>query len=180
MKKKLLLLSALVLSLNLNTQAQTSTNVPSFLNSVEYYFTSFNTNFTWTNCIVEASSGYKQVTGANAASFVDAQINVYGSFNLDASIQFSGVGSAINGGEFGVGYAYRHYDTELTAELLGGYDNTKVTRSGNGSFEIEPALILKKKMTLNTYSEIGISEPIFTSGRFNSQPTFRIGAGFTF
>jgi len=157
------------------------TNLPpvataqSFLTSAQQYLTAFNTDYTFTNVALEVTTGYKQVTGVNAASYLDAQYDFANGFNLDSSFQFSGVGSAFNAFEGGVGYnVIRHFDTEVNVVLLGGYD--QVQKSG----VIEPGLTLKKKMTVNTYTEIGLSLPVFFKGNFNSNPTFRAGVGFTF
>lgn len=148
----------------------------SFLNSAEIYFTSFNTNYNFTNITMEVSTGYKQVTGVNAASFLDAQYDLANGVNFGASFQFSGVGSAVNTFEAGIGYnIIRHYDTAVDVRLMGGYDT--VVKAG----VIEPGLTLKKKMTPNTFSEIGVSLPIYlNNSTFNNNPTFWVGAGFTF
>lgn len=178
--KKLIVIALFGIS-SVATQAQTSITNTIF-GSVEAYFTSFNTNYTFTNTLLECSTGYKQVTGVNAANFIDGQVNLYKGLTLDASVQFSGVGSALNGGEAGIGYnVIQHYDTELNVSLLGGYDNTHKSVKGElGADVVEPGFTVKKKLTSNTFAETGISLPIFTTGKFNNQPTIRIGVGFTY
>ena len=178
--KKLIALLAIAASLSLAAQAQTTTANPgtTFVNSVENYFTSFNTNYTFTGVSLELSSGYKQVAGVNAASELYAQYDL-GSFDIAGNFQFSGVGSAINAAELGVGYAFiSHYDTKVEASLLGGYDATK--NNGQGSAVIEPRISLKKKLTTNTYAETAISLPVYFIGKVNTVPSFYIGVGFTY
>jgi hypothetical protein len=180
-----ILLAAALLLAGLTSNAQTNTltvtnppalppAVQSFATSVQQYFTDLNTNYTWTNVTVEVDTGYKQVTGANAASELYAQYDIK-SFDIIAGMQFSGVGSAINGVEIGGGYALiSKYDTKLEAQLLFGYDNNRAAA------EIEPRLALKKKLSLNTYAVTAVSLPMFSKGQFNSAPSVYIGAGATF
>ncbi len=119
-------------------------------------------------------SGYAQVTGVNAASKLNLQYDI-GNFNLGTSLQFSGVGSAVNALEGQVGYAIiTHYDTKVDIDLRAGYDDT--TRGA----VVEPVLALKKKLTPNTYAETAISFPIYTTGTFTKTPTIYVGVGFTF
>ena len=177
--KKLLpalcVLGALCVSLPAKAQTNEVVTPQSFFTSAENYLTAFNTNYSFTDISLEISTGYKQVTGVNAASFLDGQYDFANGLNLGASLQFSGVGSAINGAEAGLGYnLIRHFDTAVNAQLLAGYDDVRADGV------IEPGLTIKKKMTPNTFMEIGVSLPVFFGGHFNSQPTFRVGTGFTF
>jgi len=154
-------------------KAQTNT-VPSFFNSAEQYLTSFHTNYTFTGVTFEAATGYKQVTGVGAASVVDAQYDI-GRFHIATSFQFSGIGSAINAEEGGIGYdLIEYYDAVLDAELLGGFDEN--VHSG----VLEPRVNIKKKQTYNTYTELGISMPVYFKQKFNNTPSFYIEEGFTF
>jgi hypothetical protein len=176
MKTKLKLLPLLLLSLALclllpqPAKAQTSSN---FLGSIQSYFTSFNTNYTWTNVVLEVGTGYKQVTGVNAASTLDIQYDL-GRFNLGGALQFSGVGSPINAAEGQVGYTLlQRYDAKLDFDIRGGYDDTVA------SGVVEPCLFIKKKGTANTYFETGVSLPIYFKQKLNTNPTFFIQTGFT-
>ena len=177
MKKWIIGLAALLLA-GVEVKAQSTNSapstVPTFFTSFQGYLTSFNTNFTWLSETFDAETGYKQVTGVNAASFATVSFHIGDSFEGVGNIQYSGVGSGINGGELGLGYAINHFDTRLTGDLLVGYDNNR------GSGEIEPKLEVKKKLTENTYASVGMSLPIFFKGGFNSQPTFWGGLGFSF
>jgi hypothetical protein len=177
--KKLILTMATTALLVVGVEAQNSpTNSPagSFFNSFAAYFTSFTTNGTWTNLTLEVATGYKQVTGVNAASTLDLQYDIPNSaVTIPTSFQFSGVGSAINAAEVGVGYGIIEYmDTKVEVDLLAGWDgNTQ-------GAVIEPLIALKKKMTANTFSELGISLPIYSNGAFTQTPTIRAEVGFTF
>ncbi|MDE2100810.1 MAG: hypothetical protein KGL39_26425 [Patescibacteria group bacterium] len=177
MKKQLTFLAILAaVAAIFSCSAKAQTNTPAtFFTSAESYLTSFNTNYTFDGVTLEMSTGYKQVTGINAASFVDAQYNFANGLNIDASIQFSGVGSPINAFQAGIGYnVIKHYDCEVNAVVLAGYDDVK------SAGVYEPGLTLKKKLTPNTFAELGISLPIYSTGSFNRNPTFRVGTGFTF
>jgi hypothetical protein len=155
-------------------RAQTNTAAGTIFSSIASYFTSFNTNYTWAGVTIEADSGYAQVTGVNASSKLNVQYDI-GNFDVGTSLQFSGVGSAINAWEGQVGYAVvNHYDTKVDVLLRGGYDDT--TRGG----VIEPGISLKKKLSENTYAETAITFPIYTAGTFTRTPTIYIGVGFTF
>lgn len=151
-----------------------SNNVVNFFQSAANWATSFNTNYTFSGVTLEADTGYKQVTGANAANFVNVQYDI-GNFSIDGAVQFSGVGSALNGEELGVGYAViNHYDFKCELGLIGGYDATF------NAGEIEPRVTLKKKLTPNTYAILALSLPERFGHGLNDTPTFWAGAGFTY
>jgi hypothetical protein len=169
-------LLAMMAVVSASAQATNSspTTVPTFFTSAEQYLTSFNTNYTFQGVTFEAATGYKQVTGVGAASVVDAQYDI-NRFHIVTSFQFSGVGSAVNAEEGGIGYDIVDYcDTVLEANLLGGYDENI------HSAEIEPKVDIKKKQSYNTFSEIGISMPVYFKQKFNNTPSFYIEEGFTF
>ena len=178
MKKLKLFLLGLggLCALAVSSPAQTNapTSVPSFLATSQSWLTSFNTNYTFTGVTFEFSTGYKQQVGVNAASFATVQYDI-NRFNLGADFQFSGVGSAVNQAEAQIGYAIiDHFDTRLEADLGVGYNAI------SASAVIEPELILKKKLTENTFAETGLSLPQFTKGSLNTSPSFWVGAGFTY
>lgn len=164
-----------IVAVGLVTNAQTTNNPSTFFQTTESWFTSFNTNYTFSGVKLECDTGYKQTTGANAANFVDLQYNVNDLWAIKGSLQFSGVGSAFNAEEIGPEVnLIEHYDVQLSAGLLGGYD---------GVFKnalIEPEVVLRKKLTPNTYAEMGITLPERIGDGFNNTPAFKIGAGFTF
>lgn len=166
--------------------AQVDTNAPTFLQSAQEYFTANNTNFTFADCKLEVSAGYKQVNGANAASELYGQYNFGGGNNFDAmaNLQFSGIGSAVNGAELGFGYALiNNHAIKVQADLLAGYDATKASLAKvpqYGAVVVEPRLALKKKLTPNTYAETAFSFPVYSVGRVNTQPSIFVGVGFTY
>ena len=175
-----LLLLAAMLPGEIITHAQTGTNAvptlttPSFFTSAQNYLTQFNPAYTWTNLTLEASLGYKQVTGVGAASVADFQTDL-GRWNLGGAFQFSGVGSPINSAQAQSGYALiRHLDTKVDLDLRAGYDWTTHAAA------LEPALFLAKKITPNTFLKTGISLPVALHGPFNRNPSFYLETGFTY
>jgi hypothetical protein len=140
------------------------------------YFTSINTNYCWTNSAfgVEVGTGYKQVGGVNEASTFDIQKDL-DRFNIGGAFQFSGVGSPLNAAEGQLGYAViEYYDLKVDFNVRAGYDwNVE-------GIVIEPGIFLKKKGTLNTFFETGISFPVYLTEKFNNTPTFYFQTGFTF
>jgi len=176
-----------ILAMGSITQASAqvaATNAPaSFLGSVQGYLTDINTNYSFTNVTLEASTGYKQVNGANAASELYAQFD-HGNWDAMVNVQFSGVGSALNAAEAGGGYAFiNHYDTKVQADILAGWDSTKGTTVkgvNQGCVVVEPRVALKKKLSVNTYAETAVSVPFYSIGKVNTQPSIYVGVGFTY
>lgn len=167
-----------------HARAQALTAPTNFLGSVQSYLTSVNTNYTFAGVKLEASSGYKQVNGANAASEVYLQYDFNPSYDAMLNCQFSGLGSAVNAVEGGFGYALiNHFDTKVQADILAGWDSTKgnvVKGVNQGALVVEPRVALKKKLTDNTFAETALSLPIYTIGKINTQPSIYIGVGFTY
>jgi hypothetical protein len=157
-----------------SAKAQTN-NPATFFNSVESYLTSFNTNYTFNGVTFEAATGYKQLTGIGAVSVLDVQYDIK-RFHVLATGDFTGIGSAFNSLEGGIGYdLINHYDTTLEANIYGGYDFNV------NSAMVEPKIDIKKKMTPNTFTEIGISIPEWMNQRkANATPCYFIEGGFTF
>ena len=193
MKNKILLFAALAaVSISLLTPAPAaaqsssaagasagSTNAlattQTFIDSADAYFTSFNTNFTWTNVSFEISTGYKQVTGVGAANSLELQYDFPSKWTVLAAFQFSGVGSPLNTAEAGAGYQLiQKWDAVLELDALLGYDwNSKALLA-------EPSIKIKKKLTTNTYAAVGLSLPIESVGKFNRNPTLDLETGVTF
>jgi len=66
------------------------------------------------------------------------------------------------------------YDTKLEGYIRVGYDwNVK-------GGVAEPGILIKKKLTANTFADIGISLPVYTVGKLNRNPTLEIATGFTY
>jgi len=178
--KKLLILAAyaaIATTFALSAKGQTNAPAPSFFTTGEKYFTEFNTNYTWQGISISVATGYKQITGVGASSTIDGayQFGATQRWNAGLELQFSGVGSAFNSYEAQVGYELiQHYDAVLEFDLRGGWDDT------HSSAVIEPAVFIKKKLTENTYAEIGASLPVFFKGAFNQDPTLFVESGFTY
>jgi hypothetical protein len=169
--KSLLLAAALLCGLSTAVNAQSN---DTFFASAFNYFTSFNTNYTWSGVSLEMATGVKQVNGVSTANTIDAQYDL-GNFNVGVAGQLYGVGAPFNVIEGQVGYAIvSHYDAKLDADLRAGYDNI------SGAAIVEPTLMLKKKLTPNTFASIGVSVPWESKGKFVSQPTYYVEAGFTY
>lgn len=172
MKRTMLLIGLVLAAGVINNQAQLTNDT--FFASAFNYFTSFNTNYTWTGVQLEMATGMKQVNGVSAANTIDAQYDL-GNFNLGVAAQLYGVGAPFNTVEGQFGYRIiSHYDAALDADLRAGYDNL------TSAALIEPMLALKKKLTANTFAQIGVSLPWESKGKFVSQPTYYIEAGFTY
>jgi len=146
----------------------------SFFDSAASYLTTFNQDYTWTNVTLEASIGYKQVTGSGANSVLTVQYDI-GRFNVGSTMQFQGAGSAVGVLGAQVGYALiEHYDAKLDFDLQGGYSWYQVAGY------IEPGLYVDKKLTSNTFARIGLSLPVYSKGTFNRNPSFEVSLGFTY
>ena len=160
------------------TTAQTpapATDVPTFLQSVQGYLTSINTNFSYSTPYA-ASVGYKQVTGNPAAGYADVDYSsATNHWTAGIEVQFFGIGSSLTTFAAGGGYnLIDKYDTRLNARLYVG-DDFKTH-----SVYIEPQITVRKKLTENTFAGAGISFPyeFKTGGSLN--PTFEVETGFTF
>lgn len=157
-----------------NTAPAAPTTVPTFFQSAQSYFTSFNPAYTWTNVTVEASTGYKQVTGAGATDVAQGQYD-FNRFNLGAVIGFDGVGSAVGSLQAQFGYDLIQYeDTKLTIDAQAGYSWYQ------SAAVIEPELAVEKKLTANTFTRIGVSLPYYAGKPFGKTPSFEVSLGFTF
>lgn len=173
---RFILVLSLLLSLAVEARAQTAPpTLPTFFQSMQSYFTEFNTNYDFAAVKFSASTGYKQVTGEPAASYADVEYNVAKNFFIVGELQYFGLGSSVNQFKGGVGYnVLTHYDTQLSLRVYGGVDTVRHTGI------VEPELVARKKLTLNTYAEIGLSFPVYFKGGGTTNPTFKVGAGFTF
>jgi hypothetical protein len=181
-KIKCLIAASLLSITAFAASAQNATNI---VNSVQAYFTSFNTNYSWTNISLEVDAGYAQIPSGFAASKLNAQYDVGSTkqYGIGGSIQFSGAGSAINGAEAQFSYALiQHFDTKLEVVLAGGFDDTIQNSEGNrvGSWVVEPGFDVKKKGTDNTYEILKFTFPVHGIGKFESTPTVYAGIGFTY
>ncbi len=177
--RSLLILAAVGLALIATSPAPaqtTATNtVPNFLTQVQAWATTVNTNYDWSNAVLQVESGYKQATGVGAASYIGVQYNFANSWNVGVSGQFYGVGSAFNAVEVQGGFALiKNHDFKVEGNLLAGYDNTR------SAFVIEPELKVVKMLTINTYTAAGYSMPFFDKGKFDASGQFKVCVGFFF
>ena len=160
--------------------AQTNnTNPPSQFYSTAYaWATSDNTNLDISQLSYEISDGYVQPQGAGAVSETAIQYNLPNSrWNLNGSIQYFGVGSAINGADIGGGYAaIRGSSIRCDVDLDFGYG--KSYSINQTRFEIRPKAFLEKLMTATTYTRTGLAFPLGFTGRNSAAPTVYVEIGF--
>ena len=184
-----LLLAAFVTSLGLLPAAhgQTTnqvTNPPggtpaTFFQSAASYLTSINTNYSFAANTLEVSVGAGQ-SGPILAKYAAAQYDFTTSptlsrWNLATQARNAGIAGVIQTAELGGGYSViRAGDTKLQLSVLAGYDWNK------SAALLEPQLVLRKKATRNTFFELGISLPVWTTGPLNKTPAFFAGTGFTY
>jgi hypothetical protein len=170
--KKIIAIASIISLAALAVQAQT--NIPSFFQTAQGYLTSFNPSYTWTNVTIEASTGLKQVTGSGATDVAQAQYD-FGRWNAGAVIGFEGVGSIVGTVQAQGGFALvEHLDTKIDLDLQGGYSWYRHAYMG----ELE--LAISKKITANWFARIGVSLPMYSTGKQNRTPSFEVGEGFTF
>ena len=171
------ILVALALLFALGTNAQTNTLVlpQNFFQTAANYFTSANTNYTWTGNTLEVAAGADYMSSVNWANYLDAQYDL-GRFAIETKMRNAGIAGTVDSAEAGVGYTLISYHSvKLEAAVDGGYDLDRNTAL------IEPKLTLRDKLTPNTFLGLSISLPIWTSGRpINTVPDIGIETGFTY
>ena len=180
---RLLLAAALgVSALGLPPSAFAQTNPPiataqSFFTSVGGYLTSINTNYSFASNTFEVSVGAGQ-SGPLLANYVAAQYDLNATltrWDIASQVRTAGIASVIQSAEIGGGYSViRAGDTKLQIGALAGYDWNK------SAALFEPQLVLRKKATANTFFEMGVSLPEWTTGPLNKTPAFFVGTGFTY
>ena len=179
-----LLAAALAVSAgSLPSSALAQTNAPagqdSFFQSLGGYLTGINTNYSFAANTFEVSLGAGQ-SGPVLANYVAAQYDLRANatlarWDLAAQVRNAGVAGVIQSAEVGGGYTViQAGDTKVQAGALAGYDWNKAAAL------FEPQLVLRKKATKNTFFEIGVSLPEWTSGPLNKTPAFFAGTGFTY
>jgi hypothetical protein len=187
MKKTLILLTA-ALTLALSATAQTTpppipTNAPaatqpaptseSFVGTVESWMTSFSSN-TWSGKgFISTGAIYEHKV--NVGNYADLAIDVKDlSTNLSlyaeaGSVNALALGATVDA-DAGIGLGYKIHDVQILLSGKGGYSWL------NKGIEGEVDLALQKKMTANTFLEIGLGQTIQKS----SNTRGFLGAGFTF
>lgn len=127
----------------------------------------------WDDTTFEVATGYKQVTGNSAASYLRLQKDFTTGWNIGVDAQFYGLGSAFNVIEAQGGYSiFQYYSLKLDGDLCAGFDNIL------SAAIIEPKLTAEKKITELSFTEISTSQPVESKGKFNGTPTIYIGGGF--
>ena len=149
-------------------------NPQTFFQSVGSYFTSANTNFTWTNNVIEAAVGADYLSGVNFAQFVEGQYDI-GRWDAEAKIRNASIGGIVDSVEAGAGYTFLQvYSVKAQASLTGGFDLDK------NCGLIEPKLTLRDKPTANTFFGAAISLPVWFQGTMNRTPCVSLETGFTY
>jgi hypothetical protein len=162
-----------------SAQSSTTNALPvspqNFFQTAANYFTSANTNYTWTGNTIEVAAGADYMSSVNWANYLDAQYDI-GRFNIAAKMRNAGIAGTVDSAEAGIGYTLiSYYSVKLEAGIDGGYDLDRNTAL------IEPKLTLRDKLTPNTFLGLAISLPIWANGRpMNTVPDIGIETGFTY
>ena len=180
MKSTLLKISLLIVILAMGcfTQAHAqSASTNQFYSTAWDWATSDNTNLNISALSLELSQGYIQPANAGAITETTLQYNFQSSWNFNGSAQYLGAGSAINGGDFGGGYAiYRGHSIRADFDLDAGYGYSATANIAR--FEVRPKLFLEKLFTATTYGRTGLSLPVGFKGRNTTTPQVYVEFGF--
>jgi hypothetical protein len=164
-----------LLALGAHAQTNLLAAPQNFFQTAAGYFTSANTNYTWTGNTLEVAAGADYMSSVNWANYLDAQYDL-GRFALEAKMRNAGIAGTVDSAEAGIGYTLvSYYSVKLEAGIDGGYDLER-----NAAL-IEPKLTLRDKLTPNTFLGLSLSLPIWTGGRpMNNVPDIGIETGFTY
>jgi hypothetical protein len=167
--------------------AQTNilTSPQNFFQTAENYFTSANTNYTWSGNTLEIAAGADYMSSVNWANYLDAQYDLgqasspssaWSHFALEAKMRNAGIAGTVDSAQAGLQYTLiSYYSIKLEAGIDGGYDLDR------NSALVEPKLTLRDKLTPNTFLGLAISLPVWTSGKpINTVPDIGIETGFTY
>lgn len=156
--------------------AHAQTNTPqNFFQSVQGYFTSFDTNSTtFLTDKIDISLGTATIENAQLAADFLAEFQVKNPLSLEIDIRNTTVAGTVLSYAGGLGYNITHFDTRITGYIDGGY------KTDTKSAYFAPGIRVKKALTANTYAGIGIELPINLSGNRPITPTYVISAGFKF
>jgi hypothetical protein len=165
----------LLATLSVHAQTNTPPSPQNFFQTAEGYFTSANTNYTWTSNTLEVAAGADYMSSVNWASHLDAQYDL-GKFGIGVKMRNAGIAGTVVSTEANIDYTIiSYYSIKLAAGIEGGYDLDR-----NAAL-IEPRLVLRDKLTPNTFLGISLSLPIWANGRpMNSVPDIGIETGFTY
>ena len=182
-------LSLLALSLVHVAQAQIPTapplTVPTFFQDATAWTTSFNTNTTLLmGSRFEIYNDVLYNNGQNLEDVLGARVNFHVATNhvvnlstpfVETGMRYAGIGGAVDGGEFGLGYSATHYDLRFSLKNLVGYSKTATSIAGinHGSGYDEPMLGIDKVL-VDAVVGFDIGYPINFKGKQSSYPEFRL------
>ena len=160
-----------------NATNAASASPTQFYSTAFDWFSSDNTNLDISAINLELSQGYIQPAGAGALTETAGQYNFQSKWNINASIQYLGAGSAINHEDIGGGYAiYRGHSIRADADLTLGYGYNNFADMKR--FEITPKIFLEKLFTATTYGRTGFGLPMGFKGPNTTAPQVYIEVGF--
>lgn len=198
MKNKIEILLVLVLVLggrasrcqtNSSTPTQVAVPPQNFFQSAEQYFASANTNYTWAGNTYEISAGADYMSSVNWANYLEGQFDLNSAMAptssawtfedrlaIEAKIRNAGIAGTVVSIEAGPELTFiSYYSVKLEGGVDGGYDLDRKSPL------IEPKLILRDKLTPNTFAGVCLSLPVWTGGKsINNVPDIGLEAGFTY
>lgn len=182
--KRLLLISVLLLSgLTLRAQTNTPPVVPpstpqGFLSSALLYFSSINTNYTFSPFKIWTGGDYQnQINFADSINFSydvlqPASYTQGVAFGAEAGMRNAGIAGTIVSYAAGGNVSYNYYDTRIEGYVDGGYNDP----FHKGFAELGARIL--KKPTANTFLGLGLGFQIPTKGP--NYPIASVIAGATF
>lgn len=193
MKKTILLLTLALASLcaSAQTAPPTPTSPPAaaqaptpqtFIQSVEGYFSSFDTNSQTfgTNAPYQMWTGVAYQNGINLGAQVGIEGNPFSkwpAFTIGSVSTLAATVGTIAQEEFDFGYSIVHYDVRLTL----GAGAVDTFHGGTGPSGIKGSVYasVEKALSANTFAGVRV-EGLFGGGSKANVPMFGIFAGFTF
>jgi hypothetical protein len=157
----------------------TPTTPADFFNSLGGYFTSVNTNLTWTNKPASIWTGVNYQAGVNTSAELGASYDLWklganGAISPEGIFRNAGVAGTIVSGQAGAGISLFHYDLKVTGYLDGGYN----VPAGSGFVEFGARL--EKKMTVSTHAGLGLAWQKLFHGPTQNTPTVTAHLGWDF
>src|SRR5580658_503270 len=93
-------------------QSSPTNSVPAspqnFFQTAANYFTSANTNYTWTGNTLEVAGGADYMSSVTWANYLDAQYDI-GRFDISAKMRNAGIAGTVDSAEAGIGYTLISY-----------------------------------------------------------------------
>lgn len=150
-----------------------------FMNDVGAYFSSVNTNLTWTNTPAELWTAMNYESGVNTSAELGFSYDVYKpSANLaispEVAMRNAGVAGTVVSEQLGVGLSIFHYDLKLTGYGDGGFDNVANKPFG------EVGARVKKKMNASMAAGISLACKHLFGARNSNVPNVGVSASWTF